>query len=68
MKKYGPYERTDQNSRKRSEMEIAKLSDAEFKTLVVRMLRDLTEYSKCIREEMKATLSEIKKNPQGTKS
>ena len=28
------------------------------------MLRDLTKYSKCIREEMKATLREIKKNPQ----
>ena len=49
-----------------SEMEVANLSDAEFKTLVVRMLRDLTEYSKCIREEMKATLREIKKNPLGT--
>ena len=49
-------------------MEIANLSDAEFKTLVIRMLRDLTEYGKHIREEMKATLSEIKKNTQGTKS
>ena len=45
-----------------SKMEIANLSDAEFKTLVIRMLRDLTEYGKHIREEMKATLSEIKKN------
>ena len=43
------------------ETEIANLSDAEFKTLVIRMLRDFTEYGKCIREEMKATLSEIKK-------
>ena len=32
------------------------------------MLRELTEYSKSIREEMKATLSEINKNPQGTNS
>ena len=46
-------------------MEIANLSDAEFKTLVVRMLRELTEYGKSIREEIKATLSEIKKNLQG---
>ena len=45
-----------------NEMEIANLPDAEFKTLVTRMLRELTEYSKCIREEMKTTLSEIKKN------
>ena len=48
--------------------EIANLSDAQFKTLVIRMLRELTEYSKRIREEMKATLSEMKKNLQGTKS
>ena len=47
-------------------MEIANLSDVEFKTLVIRMLRELTEYDKCIREEMKATLSERKTNPQGT--
>ena len=31
-----------------SETEIANLSDAEFKTLVIRMLRELTEYSKSI--------------------
>ena len=46
-----------------SETEIANLSDAEFKTLVIRVLRELIEYGKSIREEMKATLSEIKKNP-----
>ena len=39
-----------------NEMEINNLSDAEFKTLMIRMLRDLTEYGRCIREEMKATL------------
>ena len=44
-------------------MKIAYLSDAEFKTLVIRMLRELTEYSKCIRKEMKATISERKKTP-----
>ena len=31
-----------------NEMEITNLSDAEFKTLVIRMLRELTEYSKSI--------------------
>ena len=51
-----------------SETEIANLSNAEFRTLVISMLRDLIEYSKCIREEMKATVSAIKKNPQGTNS
>ena len=49
-------------------MELANLSDAEFKTLVIRMLRELTEYNNNIQEEMKATLSEIKKNSQGTNS
>ena len=39
-KKHGPNERTDQNSRKRTnKMEISNLSDAEFKTLVIRMLK-----------------------------
>ena len=51
-----------------NETEIANLSDAEFKTLVIRMLRELTEYGNNIKGEMKATLSEIKKNPQGTNS
>ena len=46
-------------------MEIANLSDAEFKTLVIRMLREFLEYGnkvKKTKEEMKVTLSEIKKN------
>ena len=51
-----------------SKMEIANLSDAEFKTLVIRMLREIIEYGKNIREEMKAILREIKKNPEGTNS
>ena len=51
-----------------SKMKIANPWDADFKTLVVRILRDLTEYGKCTREEMKATLTGIKKNPQGTNS
>ena len=32
------------------------------------MLGEIIEYSKHLREEMKATQSEIKKNPQGTNS
>ena len=51
-----------------NKMEIIKLSDKEFKILVVRMLKDLIEYGKSIREEMKALLREIKKNPQETNS
>ena len=38
------------------------------KHLVIRMLREITEYGKNLREEMKATVSEIKKNPQGINS
>ena len=48
------------------EMEIANLWDAEFKTLVNRMLRKLIEYGNSMKEEMKVTLSEIKKNLQGS--
>ena len=54
-----------------NKMEISNLSDAEFKTLVIRMLRELSEYFNSIKKsqaEMKVTLSEIKKNPQGTNS
>ena len=49
-------------------MEIANLSDAEFKTLVIKILKELTEYSNNIKEEIKAILREIKKNLQGTNS
>ena len=45
-KKKGPNERTGQSSRKiqLSEKETAHLSDAQFKTLVIRMLREFIEY------------------------
>ena len=45
--------------------EITNLSDAEFKTLVIRILKELIEYGNSIKNtqaEMKVTLSEIKKN------
>ena len=35
--------------RELNEMEITNLSDAEFKTLVIRMLRKFTEYGKKIK-------------------
>ena len=38
------------------------------KTLVISMLKELIEYRKNIRKEMNVTLSEIKKNLQGTNS
>ena len=40
--------------------EITNLSDAEFKTLVSRMLKELIKYSNNIKEEVKVTVSEIK--------
>ena len=51
-----------------SDEEITNLSDAEFKTLVIRMLTEMGEYG-CKREgKMKAMQSEIKENIQGTNS
>ena len=44
-----------------NEMEITNPSDAEFKTLVIRMFKEVTGYGNNINERMKATLSEIKK-------
>ena len=49
-----------------SNEEIANLSDAKFKTLVIRMLTELVEYGRKIQEEVKAMQSEIKENVQGT--
>ena len=51
-----------------NEMEIANLSDAEFKALVIRMLKELTEFWQQHEVRKKVTLSEIKKNLQGTNS
>ena len=51
-----------------SKEEIANLSDAQFKTLVIRMLIELVEYSLKLDEKMKTMLSEIKENVQATNS
>ena len=48
--------------------EIANLSNAEFKTLIIRMFTEMIEFSLKMKEEMKAIKSEIKKNIQGTNS
>ena len=51
--------------------EISNLSDAEFKTMVIKMLKELTGYFNNIKKtqaEMKVVLSEIKKNLQGINS
>ena len=49
-----------------SDEEIANLSDAQFKTLVIRMLTELVEFGHKLDEKMKAMLSEMKENVQGT--
>ena len=48
--------------------EIANLSDAELKTLVIRKLTEVIEYKCKIKEEVIGIPSEIKKNAQGTNS
>ena len=45
-----------------SNEEIANLSDAQFKTLVIRMLTELVEFGRKLEEKMKAVLREIKEN------
>ena len=51
-----------------SDKEILNLSDAEFKTLVIRMLTEMIECSHKTKEGVKVIQSEIKKNIQGTNS
>ena len=47
---------------------IANLSDAQFKTLVIRMLTEMVEYDRKVEEKVKAMKTEIKENVQGTDS
>ena len=51
-----------------SNEEIASLSDAQFKTLVIRKLTELVEFCHKLDEKMKAILRETKENVQGTNS
>ena len=51
-----------------SDEEIDNLSDAEFKTLVIRMLTEMVDCGRKIEERVKAVKSEIKENIQGTNS
>ena len=51
-----------------SDEKIVNLSDAQFKTLVIRMLTETIEYSCKIKKEVKAIQSEIKKNIWGIDS
>ena len=51
-----------------SNEEIANLSDAQFKALVIRTLTEMVEYGHKIEEKVKAMQSEIKESIQGTNS
>ena len=51
-----------------SEEEIANLSDAQFKTLVIKTLTELVEFVRKPDEKMKPMLRETKENVQGTNS
>ena len=51
-----------------SNEEIANLSDAQFKTLVIRKLTELVEFGHILDEKMKTMLRETKENVQGTNS
>ena len=51
-----------------SNEEIDSLSNAEFQTLVIRMLTEMVEYGRKIEEKVKAIKSEIKENVPGTNS
>ena len=51
-----------------SHEEIANLSDAQFKTLVIRIFTEMVKYGHKIEEKVKAMKSEIKENIQDTKS
>ena len=51
-----------------SHKEVANLSDAQFKTLVIRKLTELVEYGHKLDEKIKAMLRETKENVQGTNS
>ena len=51
-----------------SDEEIANLLDAQFKTLVIRMLTELVDHGHKIEGKVQAMKSEIKENAQGTNS
>ena len=54
--------------RELSDEELENLSDAEFKTQVIKMFTEIIEFSHKMKEEMKAIQNEIKGNIQETYS
>ena len=54
--------------RELSDEEIDNLSDGQFKALVIKMLTELIELGRKMKEQMKDSQNEIKQNIQGTNS
>ena len=61
-------EQTTTPEKELSNVEIDNLPDAKFKTVVIRILTEMIEYSCKIKEEVKAIQCEINENIQGTNS
>ena len=64
----GPNEQIKAPKIELSDEEINNLSDAQFKTLVIRKLTELVEFGHKLDEKMKAMLRETKESVQGTNS
>ena len=61
-------EQSRASERELNKEEITNLSDGEFKALVIKILTDLIELGRKMKEQMKDIQREIKQNIQGTKS
>ena len=59
-------EQSNDSERELSDEEIDNLSDGEFKALVIKMLTELTELHRKMKERRKDNQNEIKQNIQGT--
>ena len=55
-------EQSKTSERELSKENIANLSDGEFKALVIKMLTELIELGRKMKEQMKDTQNEIKQN------
>ena len=61
-------EQSKTSERELNEEEITNLSDGEFKALVIKMLIEMIELGRKMKEQMKDTPNEIKQNIQETNS
>ena len=61
-------EQSKASERELREEEMANISDGEFKALVIKMLTELVELGRKMKEQVNDTQNEIKQNIQGTNS